>query len=162
MFEEESISPAIQKAAEDIMLNDAGARQIDELSKQKEIKISELEEIDYQLNKIKSKRKVDIRWRDSVKWCLEVDSRNPSYFLKNAAGVYNCIAFKHKIDITPDMKNKIATTLSSLFKEKTIGRIMHDGSFHYGISQFFNDELNEIKEEYKINLSNLKQITVKV
>jgi hypothetical protein len=100
---------------------------------------------------------IPIKWRESVRWCIEIDSKNPSYFLKSSQSVYNCVAFKHNIEaITPDIKNKIATTLSMLFNEgKEIGRLTLNGIHYYGMKEFFKDNLIELKDEYKKNLDRL-------
>ncbi len=104
---------------------------------------------------VKQRGKIQIKWRDSIKWCLEIDSRNPRFFLKTAAGVYKCIAFKNKVELTPDIKNKISITLSALYKEKVIGRYLYNGMHIYGLKDFFNDTLTDLKEEYKSNLDGL-------
>ena len=151
-----AISPAVEEATKKYLETDETAKKIADLSdaiKEKELAIYELE------NKLslakKTRPDVTIKWRDSVKWCLEIDSKNFRYFLKSAAGVYKCIAFKHKVDITPDIRNKIATTLSLMFKEGTIGRILHNNTHYYGLKEFFNDDLTDLKDEFKKDIERL-------
>ena len=96
----------------------------------------------------------NIKWRDSIRWCLDVDAQNKHYFVKNTASVYRCIAFKHGIDVTSDIRNKIATTLSSLYMEKEfVGRITHYNTLYYGVSTLFNKDENGfyslLKPEYE-------------
>lgn len=99
-----------------------------------------------------------IRWKDSIKWCLEVDKENPFYFIKNTAYVAKCIANKHGVEITRDIKNKISTTLSVMYNQKEIGRIQYNGNTFYGLPEFFEAEnLDVLKKEYQAGLDNLRQ-----
>lgn len=99
-----------------------------------------------------------IHWKDSIRWCLEVDASNPLYFIKTPAFVAKCIAQKHGVEITRDIKNKISTTLSIMFNAKEIGRIQHQSKTFYGLSKFFEGEnLDELKAEYKDKIDKLRQ-----
>ena len=76
------------------------------------------------LDSLKEKRRKEIKipWKDSAEWCLAVDANNFSYFLKSSMGVANCVAYKYKVEVDAEIKNKIASALSFLYLKKTIGR----------------------------------------
>jgi hypothetical protein len=155
-----SISPAMQEATKNILLHDPIASEIDLISNEIDTKKSELNHLTAKLNLLQSERPpVKIPWRSSVDWCLTVDADNYRYFLKSSAGVYKCVAFKHKVPISADIKNKVAITLSSLFKEGSIGRISINGIHYYGLLKFFKeDNLTELKDEFKDDLTRLMPI----
>ena len=170
MNEDISISPAIKEATEKGFQSDPIAKKIDEIERAISDKRTELNlvitEKESELNVLKSKLDFVIRerppvkipWRFSVEWCLHIDAHNARYFLKTTAGVYKCVAFKNKVIVTPDIKNKVAVTLASMFKEKKIGRIFHNGTYCYGEKDFFKDsltELTELKDEHKNKLERL-------
>ena len=150
------ISSDIVQATEISLQRDPDAKEINDISIEIDAIESELDSLKAKLY-VKQKRRQDIavKWRNDAIWCLEVDSNNPRYFLKSAAGVYKCIAFKHKIEINPDMKNKVTITLASLFKEKKIGRIKIGSSSYYGLTKFFKDDLGELTNEARINIDKL-------
>jgi hypothetical protein len=138
------------------LLKDDYASRIDSFDTKIATLEAEIDNLKYERDRVKKQRPlVVIKWRDSVKWCLEVDAENFRYFLKSTPGVYLCIGFKHKVEITSDIKNKIAVTLASLFKEKVIGRYDYKGTYLYGLTKFFNDDLTDLKEEYKSRLDRL-------
>ncbi|RKR83875.1 hypothetical protein BDD43_4090 [Mucilaginibacter gracilis] len=150
------LSNAVIQATEKELEKDPVAKEIAEIIDEIAVKKSEITDLEAKLHVAKGKRPdVQIKWRESIKWCLDIDSENPRYFIKNAAGVYKCIAFKHTIDITAEIKTKITVTLSSLFKDKQIGRVMHNGVYYYGIKEFFKDGLEELKDNYVSNLDKL-------
>lgn len=156
MVVQQIISPQLIEATKKILLADPFAKKIDDINEQindSQLSISKLET---ELAIVKSKRPpIVIKWRRSIEWCLEVDSQNKKYFLKNSPGVCNCIAFKHKVDLTPDIKNKIATTLSMMFRDQLIGRLLIDGTYYYGLPTFFEKDLKTLKKEY---LKDVKQL----
>src|SRR5688500_18478117 len=101
-------SPEVQRAADKALQNDPNALRIEQLVQ--EITDAENKVIDLkgELFKLKEKRpEIIIKYRESVRWCLDVDSKNSKFFLKTAQGVYNCIAFKYKIDLDSKTKSKI-------------------------------------------------------
>lgn len=151
-----NISPEMEKATSAEMSFDPFVSRIMRIERDVEEYQHKIDFLNLELEDIQEKRPVvSIKWRDSIKWCLEIDSGNWRYFLKTTAGVYKCIAYKNRIELTPDIKNKIAITLSLLYKDKVIGRIMYNGSYLYGLPKFFNDDLTELKEEYKSGLDKL-------
>jgi hypothetical protein len=119
----------------------------------------ELSQHESELNYLKKKNAetIVIRWKESIKWCLEVDADNPYYFIKKPLFVSKCIAKKHGVEITTDIKNKISTTLSIMFNQGLIGRIQYNGASYYGLPKFFKKNLTELKEEYKDKLEMLRQ-----
>ncbi len=151
------ISDEVVKATEKDAQKDPASKRVFDLTSLINEKTSELNRLQGELFVAKKELPTpNIKWRDSVKWCLEIDSENPRYFLKSTVGVYNCIAFKHGIDITADIRNKIATTLSQLFMEKIlIGRYMHGNTLYYGMAKFFKENLTDLKDEYIEQLDKL-------
>jgi hypothetical protein len=151
------ISPAVVHAAKKEIEKDPAAQTIDKMQKDLVSKEYDVLKLKHDLNFAKAQRgDVKIKWRESIDWCLTIDSNNPKYFLKNSAGVSLCIGFKHTIDIDTNIKNKIATTLSGLFKEGTIGRITIGSTHYYGLLKFFKkNDLTELKDEYKADLVKL-------
>lgn len=112
---------------------------------------------DLLLLKKKNAETIVIRWKESVKWCLETDATNPYYFIKTPLFVAMCIAKKHGVEITRDIKNKISTTLSIMFNQKEIGRTQHNGASYYGLPEFFKKDLMELKDEYQDKIDLLRQ-----
>lgn len=156
MIEDIFISPEIKEATKKGLQADPLAQEIDQLNNEINLKTSEINQLQDKLNRFKMERaSLPIKWRSSTLWCLTIDADNFRFFLKSTAGVYKCVAFKNKVDITSDMKNKVAVTLAGLFKEKMIGRISHNGNFYYGLPKFFKDNLTELKDEYKDDLDRL-------
>jgi hypothetical protein len=156
MNDPEIISDAIRSASQAELSKDKYANRISSLDFQINALEGQLQFLKIERDQlIKERPPVIIKWRESIRWCLEIDSENYRYFLKSTSGVYQCIAFKHKVDITGDIKNKISVTLAALFKEKTIGRISYEGIYLYGLTKFFTDDLSDLKDEYKAGLNRL-------
>jgi hypothetical protein len=97
------------------------------------------------------------QWKHSITWCLDVDSKNPSYFLKTPAFVSKCVTYKYGVQNTRDIKNKIATTLSLMFNQKQLGRIQHKGKTYYGKPHFFKNDMVTLKPEYRNWIEDLLQ-----
>ena|ERR1700761_2070261 len=151
-----TLSEDLELVIDQSQTQDKFAEHIDMLKRRiREHEVS-LRELNYELQAvIKARPAVIIKWRESVKWCLDIDSENHRYFLKSTPGVYTCIAYKYKVDPDRNIKNKIAITLASLYKEGIIGRIEYNGVYLYGLTKFFNDDLTDLKEEYKDRLETL-------
>lgn len=130
---------------------------------EKEKLISELEnqlsKEKYELIRMKEQNAQDvvIRWKESINWCITVDSENPYYFIKTPTYISKCIASKHGVEVTRDIKNKIATNLSQMFKQKLIGRIQHGGASYYGLTKFFKNDRITLKKEYEPLLEKVKE-----
>lgn len=120
---------------------------------------SELAKQKFELQELKrlNASTITIQWKESVKWCLSVDQGNLKYFIKTPAFVAKCIAQKHGVDVTRDIKNKIATTLSAMFNAKLIGRISYEGKTYYGLPEIFEKDLTTLKAVYSNYLSQLRQ-----
>jgi len=156
MIERFYISPEIEAATKKAWEGDPLAKEIEEINRTIETKASEIAELEGKLNRFKTERAaLPIKWRHSTLWCLAVDEKNRRYFLKTTPGVYKCVAFKNQIDVTPDMKNKVAVTLANLFKDGKIGRIYHNGTYYYGLRKFFTEDLTQLKDEYLSDLDKL-------
>jgi hypothetical protein len=154
----EQFSPEVKKAADQALQNDPNALRIAELTQEIEITENKVIDLKGELYKLKEKRpEVIIKYRESIRWCLDVDARNSKFFLKTAQGVYNCIAFKHKIDIDSKTKSKISTTLSMMHKEGLIGRLYHEGknAHYYGLASFFEKDLVTLKKKYEKDFEEL-------
>ena len=92
---------------------------------------------------------ITIRWKEAVKQCIFQESVQPMYFLKTPAFISNCVAWTYGVDVTRDIKNKVATTLSIMFTNKELGRIQHNGKTYYGETKFFKPDLVTLKREFK-------------
>lgn len=100
----------------------------------------------------------NIPLKESAVWCLTVDSENPSYFLKTPVFVSKCIAYKHGVELTRDIKNKIASTLSLMYSQGEVGRIAINGKNYYGLAKFFKaGNMTELKNEFKPWTEDLRQ-----
>jgi hypothetical protein len=91
---------------------------------------------------------ITIQWKESIKNCLEQEASQSSYFLKTPAFISNCVAWTYGVELTRDIKNKIATTLSFMFNQGAIGRIQHNGKTFYGMPKFFKTDLVTLKRDY--------------
>lgn len=101
---------------------------------------------------------ITIQWKEAIKNCLAIDNNAPQfpqYFLKTPAFISDCVAWTNGVEISRDIKNKIASTLSFMFKEGSVGRIQHNGKTYYGLAQYFNKDLTTIKKEYQRHISQL-------
>lgn len=146
------LSNEIVAAGKEAAATDQYIKRIDEITNQINEKKVQQVELENELKLLQVTRpEILIKWRDSILWCLEVDSKNDGYFIKNADSVCKCIAYKHRIEITPGIRNKIASTLSTMFTQKIIGRYFIDSknANYYGLKEFFKGrELNLLKDEY--------------
>ena len=91
---------------------------------------------------------ITIQWKESIKNCLDYSLDNPNYFLRTPAFISDCVAWTYGVELTRDIKNKIATTLSIMFNQGLIGRIKHNGKTFYGNSKFFESDMETLKKKY--------------
>lgn len=120
-MDQSTISPEIKVATIEAASQDPFLSRITNIERKISDHKLEIVFLEDELRQVKEERpNVSIKWRESIRWCLEVDSENWRYFLKNTSAVYKCIVYKHKVDLTADIKNKIAVTLSALYKEKLL------------------------------------------
>lgn len=89
-----------------------------------------------------------IQWKESIKNCLTDESIQSSYFLKTPAFISNCVSWTYGVELTRDIKNKIATTLSVMFNQGLIGRVSHNGKTYYGLDKFFEKDMTTLKKKY--------------
>lgn len=152
-----SVSEAIKHATQIVLEKDAAAKQIATIENEIENKRKEITQLEADLYVLRKNRPaVNIKWRDSIMWCLTVDSDDPSYFLKTTAGVYTCVAYKHKVEVDADMKSKVGSTLSLMFRQNLIGRYQHtNGDHYYGLSEYFESDLITLKKKYGKNVDKL-------
>lgn len=121
--------------------------------KSKEEQVKELEAIlaktKFELQELKriNAGNVTIGWKESIKWCLSVDIDNSYFFVKTPAFVAKCIASKHGVEVTRDIKNKISTTLSIMHNQSLIGRVQHNGKSFYGMPELFKKDLVTLRPE---------------
>lgn len=130
-----------------------GTKIIEEIrAKEVEIQILEdkLQSTLFKLQELKriNAANITIQWKESIKKCLEIESTETGYFLKTPSFISNCVAWTHGVELTRDIKNKIATTLSIMFNQGFIGRIQHNGKTYYGISKYFKSDLTTLKRDY--------------
>lgn len=96
---------------------------------------------------------ITIQWKESINICVELDADSPGYFLKTPAFISNCVAWNYGVEVTRDIKNKVATNLSQMYNQKLIGRIDHNGKTYYGDKKFFEPDkkgaLIILKDKYK-------------
>ncbi len=128
------------KILEDIRAKESLIERLDE----------ELRTAQYDLQELKriNAANTTIQWKESIKNCLEIEAEQTSYFLKTPAFISECVAWTHGVELTRDIKNKIATTLSVMFNQKLIGRIQHNSKTYYGLSKYFKTDLITLKREY--------------
>lgn len=103
----------------------------------------------------------NIKWRESIIWCLKVDLNKPRFYVKTPVYISACISKKHQIEINKDVKNKIATTLSTMFNRRLIGKMEKDGKSYYGILEIFEKDSEGnytiLKSKYSAWAENLMQ-----
>lgn len=152
-----TVSEAIRIATESGIYKDPVVKEISSIESEIEKKKKEITDLEAKLYVIQKNRpEVAIKWRESINWCLTVDSHSPKYFLKTTAGVYNCVAYKHKVEIDAQMKSKVGSTLSLMFRQKLIGRYEHvNGNHYYGLLEFFEKDCTTIKKKYAKDLDQL-------
>lgn len=147
--------------AKRVLEDDQEAREIDSVeNKLKALKL-ETARLEATSHHLKTERtNLYKKFRMPVINCVKIDANNNHYFLKNAVGVYNCVAFIAKIELTTEIRQKITITLSSLFKEKKIGRTLYKEVFYYGVTDFFEQDekglYTILKQERKKMLTLLK------
>ena len=110
----------------------------------------QLSQAEYDLQELKKANaaNISIQWKESIRWCLESSSNDSSYFIKTPSFISDCVVWKHGVEVTKDIKNKIATTLSLMFNQGEIGRIQKNGKTYYGLAKFFKKDMISLKAEY--------------
>lgn len=132
--------------------------------KETQRKISEAEEkllflkTKHEMLKRRNYESTVIKWKKSVYGCLEVDKGKARWFLKSISSTSKCIAKRYSIDINRDARNKIATTMSLMYKAGEIGRMTWEGITYYGLPEFFEADLNTLKKEYEKYRDDLTEI----
>lgn len=146
-------NPTVFNAKESIKEVHEKEKEINDLEKRLSALIYDVQEM-----RKNNAANISIPWKDSIKDCLYTEKGAPdypNYFLKTPAFISNCVAWTYGVELTRDIKNKIASTLSFMFKEGAVGRIQHNGKTYYGLPQFFKDDLVTIKKEFQNKIAEL-------
>jgi hypothetical protein len=163
MFTELNVSNKVKESVDQYLQSHPEVRRIAEIEEQIHNKKMELIDLEVELTSLQKKRpEIQIEYRRSIMWCLEIDADNPHYFLKSKEGLVKCVEYKHKIKLTAKQNNSFGGILSGMFKDRLIGRITHFNMFFYGLTSLFekDDEGNFtiLKKKYEKNLPVLKQV----
>ena len=101
----------------------------------------------------------NIKWRAEIRMCITpLDPKK--FYLATSSEISSCIAINNNIQvITRDIKSKISSTLSLMFKEREVGRYGGENGkdYQYGISNFFESDMVTLKKEYVKRLPELDQ-----
>jgi hypothetical protein len=143
--------PAPEKSLEEILNIPDPVDQINELivfiSANKEVTSYAEFKLKY-IKEVQVKNTI-IKWRDEIRACLGIDDDTEDE-LYTATDIARCVAIRHGLDVTSDMKNKISTTLSIMHRSGDIGRIQQEsGKSYYGVVRLFDETLKNLKPEYQ-------------
>jgi Rps23 Pro-64 3,4-dihydroxylase Tpa1-like proline 4-hydroxylase len=100
-----------------------------------------------------------IRWRTAIRECLAVKESH-QFYLTNSNYIARCIAWHHSLEIiNREIKSKISSTLSLMFREGEIGRFGGENgkNYLYGLKKFFESDMTTLKKMYKSRISELEQ-----
>jgi len=100
-----------------------------------------------------------VRWRASIRQCLAVKQPH-KFYLFDSNHIARCIGWRHGLEIiNREIKSKVSSTLSLMFREGEIGRFGgENGKYYlYGIEKFFEPDMITLKKEYKKRISELEQ-----
>jgi hypothetical protein len=158
------VSDEIKKSVQKFLQSDPNAKRIAEIEEQIGNKRSEMVKLQADLFILQNNRlDINLEYRKSIMWCLEIDAHNKLYFLKNKESLVKCSEYKHKIKLTPKQNSSYGATLSIMFKEKLVGRVIHSGVYYYGLPKFFDKNedglFTELKDDYVKRLPHLKNVT---
>lgn len=160
------VSPGVKQSVNEILQTDPQLQEISNIEEAIHERQMEIIDLEAELDKLQKKRPtVNLEYRESVRWCLNADADNPSYFLKNKESLVRCIEYRHRIDVTPQQNNTIGSVLSSMYKAGLIGRTERSNSegFFYGIIKFFekdsDGQYSILKKKYEKDLLKVQIIT---
>lgn len=105
----------------------------------------------------------DIKWRTAIRQCLAVKEPD-QFFLSNSSHIARCISGHHNLEImNREIKSKISSTLSLMFREGEIGRFGGENgkNYLYGIEKFFENDMTTLKKKYKRRISELEHTNKK-
>lgn len=100
-----------------------------------------------------------IKWREEIRNCITT-TQPLQFYLANSNQIARCIAYNQGLEIiNRDVRSKISSTLSLMFREGEIGRTGGENGkdFLYGIEKFFEQDMITLKKEYRNRLSELEQ-----
>lgn len=90
---------------------------------------------------------VNIKWRDEIRSSLKGPEEQAIFTSYDV--IVNSIETKYHLKASRKIKNSIITTLSLMFKERSIGRVEVNSIYYYGFNELFTDnDLTVVKEEY--------------
>ncbi|MGN6604449.1 MAG: hypothetical protein ACTHK8_18465 [Ginsengibacter sp.] len=92
----------------------------------------------------------NIKWRDEIRRCITPE--NDEFSLATSSEISSCIAYNHNIEIlTREIKSKISSTLSLMFREGEIGRVGGENGkdYLYGVKEYFNSDGITINIKFK-------------
>jgi hypothetical protein len=92
---------------------------------------------------------IKIKWREEVRACLKNSAGY--HILRTSYAISQCVAWRNAVSENRNLKLKIGTTLSMMFRDKEIGRVVlpNKRDFYYGDASLFRDDLKTIKKELK-------------
>jgi len=93
----------------------------------------------------------NIKWRSEIRSCITPENPKEQFYIATSTQIASCIAYRNDLEIiNRDIKSKISSTLSSMFKEGEIGRFGGDfgKDYLYGIKEFFNSDSVTISPKY--------------
>lgn len=97
------------------------------------------------LKEVQTKNAV-IKIREEVRRCLSFENEN--IYLKSSTAVSDCIAATNGIIVTRELRSKITSTLSLMYREGEIDKLDNGGvQAYYGLKKYFNK--GKIKKEFE-------------
>ena len=95
---------------------------------------------------------IKIHWREEIRRCLK--NRIGNSVLINSNAVAQCVAYRNELTINRNIKLKIATTLSMMYREGEIGRTEKekDSDYFYGNKELFQKDLKTLKKDVLKNV----------
>lgn len=159
------VSDKVKQSVNQYLQTHPEAKLIADIEDQIYYKKMEIIDLEARLTVLQRKRpEINLEYRKSIIWCLEIDVDSPRYFLKSKEGLVRCVEYKHKIKITAKQNNTFGGILSGMFKDGLVGRITHFDMYFYGLPQLFekNDEghYTLLKKKYEKNLPALRQVNI--
>jgi hypothetical protein len=101
----------------------------------------------------------NIKWRSEIRKCITPSDPN-QFYIATSTQIAQCISYNNELEIiNRDIKGKISSTLSLMWKEGEIGRCGSENGkdYYYGIAKFFepNKSMTNLKKEYEERLGEL-------
>ena len=157
------VSDEIKQSVDAFLQAHPDAKQIAEVEKQILERKMEVIDLEASLTVLQRKRpEINIPYRSSILWCLDVDKNNPHYFLKSKEGLVKCVEYKYRIKLNAKQNNSFGGTLTIMFQNNLVGRIKYLDMYFYGLIDFFNKDKNGhftiLKKNHEKSLPLLRQV----